>query len=269
MRKRTIFHNVLSVAMVALLASTAVADISGFFFDLSENDFLYQRGAGSAGSEGRITISAGLLGAATANQYLLGSDNRFGGNGLAADRLIDRATSSNGTWSLSFVLDVFKVSSNHYFVSGTLAMADATGNTVLLGAVNSSVFDNQALQFGDLTFLSGYTNPNSILKPDGPDSWVYTGDGGNDDPLGLGLGDGTTNTITLAAQRSIYTTGSVTETTAKVGSFGTLDELFGSTLVNAPFRTDVKITVVPVPAAALLGLLGLGIVTRLKRRLSA
>lgn len=269
MRKRSVFRSVLSVVTMALLASTAVADISGFFFDLSETDFLYERGAGSAGSEGQITISAGLLGAATANHFLLGSDNAFGGTGLAADRFIDRATSSSGTWSLSFVLDVFKVSSNVYFVSGSLALVDATGNTVLLGAVNSSNFDGQALQNGDLTFLAGYSNPSSILKPNGPDSWIYTGDGGIDDPLGLGLGDGNTNTITLAEGRDRYTTGSVTETTAKVGSFGTLDELFGTMTVSAPFRTDIKITVVPAPAAALLGVLGLGIVTRLKRRLSA
>lgn len=269
MRKRSVFRSVLSVVTMALLSSTAVADISGFFFDLSENDFLYQRGAGSAGSEGQITISAGSFGRATANHFLLGADNAFGGTGLAADRFIDRATSSNGTWSLSFVLDVFKVSSNHYFVSGTLAMVDATGNTVLFGAVNSATFDGQALQNGDLTFLSGYSNPSSILKPDGPNSWVYTGDGGNDDPLGLGLGDGNTNTITLSSNRNIYTTGSITETTAKVGAFVTLDQLFGTTTVSAPFRTDIKITVVPAPAAALLGVLGFGIVTRLKRRLSA
>ena len=144
-------------------------------------------------------------------------------------------------------------------VSGSLNITDVDTGTPAISAANFKSTDI-AMNFGVLTITGvlWVDNPDteSILVNRG-DPWVYTGtdtmmpDGDND------------TTVTYNVDE--YDTGGVLVIDFSLpGNISSLDELFGGdrTLEDG----QLKINVVPVPAAGLLAMVGLGIVARLRRR---
>lgn len=141
---------------------------------------------------------------------------------------------------------------NNWSALGTLRFTDTDMSSAAVEAVvvsTSITADGTSLRIeGGLEDL----NPPSILVNRG-DPWVFTGnaDGGGADA------DDTYGQITVPNPGS-YDGGTIL--TLKFGYAGTLDELFGA-IGPDPSMTggEVKGVVVPVPAAVLLGVLGMGV----------
>jgi MYXO-CTERM domain-containing protein len=124
---------------------------------------------------------------------------------------------------------------------------------------------------GNLSTLFG----TSILT-DPAGAWVFKGT--DDIPTGVGS-DGMANQFTVsAAQRDGFDNGTVFIIDISVPVFGdgsstlgftNADDFFAAALLHGGFNStggDMKIRITPVPAAAVLGLLGLGAVAGLRRR---
>ena len=120
---------------------------------------------------------------------------------------------------------------------------------------------------GKLSTITG--NASILLNPAGPGDWTYTG--ADDAATGPGT-DGVADQITVTdpprdeydagtmyvLQISLYQYNNGTTITAS-----TADELFAGADCNEGFSAtggDMKIDIIPAPAAVLLGLMGLGLV---------
>jgi MYXO-CTERM domain-containing protein len=125
---------------------------------------------------------------------------------------------------------------------------------------------------GNLSTMFG----SSILTDPGAGDWIFKGT--DDIPTGVGS-DGFSNQFTVsAAQRAGYDNGTVFVLEISLPVFGdgsstlgftNADDFFAAALLHGGFDStggDMKIRITPVPAAAVLGLLGLGAVAGLRRR---
>ncbi|MCC7292715.1 MAG: hypothetical protein IT449_11710 [Phycisphaerales bacterium] len=263
MRNKFVMAALVSAALLGS-ANRVQAGI-GFFIDASTLEFTYIKGAGGPGSYGQITVHD-IVSSNLAVQHLnLGGDGQIGGGD---DTLLDLAEiGDSGQFSVSFVGDVFKNGANDYSIVGSLSIGDVNSPPdVIVGNFGS---DSLAIGGGFFSFGGDLSNPNGILQPSG-NSWVFTGLAGDTSDIingqfgGLDGGDGT---ITLAEGRGGYRTGNVLDFQF-VGKFADLDAFFDAARQGSS-GADMKITVVPVPAAWLLGSLGLAAAGVIRRRMAA
>lgn len=152
-------------------------------------------------------------------------------------------------------------------------MADFA-NANLTGDLDGVSFGNGVLRIEGRILTSGANS--SILVNPTPGDWVYHG-GPVGNPPGL---DGIADQFTIGSlARDAYDTGilAVLEVNLIRYGDGTLigavdaDTLFATALAHNGFASDsaqVQLTVVPVPGAALLGIFGLGVIARIRRRLA-
>ncbi len=171
--------------------------------------------------------------------------------GVALDNV---AIIGGDNFNLTLDLTMNQLGINNWSASGSLKFTDtdATSNAVEAAVQSYSVkADGTSLQI--VGSLSPQNPPPSILVNRG-DPWVFVGntDGGGADA------DLTANQITVFNPES-YDGGTVW--TIKFGMTDSLDVFFGTTGQDRHLTGgEVKGSVVPVPAAVLLGILGLGVV---------
>jgi len=255
----------LGIAVSGLAGAERAEAGVGFFVDASTLEFSYVKGAGGQGSIGRITISDILSSNLTLQQLDLGADGEIGGND---DTLIDLAEIGDPSqFSVSFVGDVFKNGANDYTIIGTLGIGDINSPPeVILGD-----FTSASLQVGGgfFAFDGSLSNPNGLLQPDQSDSWLFTGLAGDTADIINGVFGGADNvdgTVTLANGRGSYRRGSLVDFQF-VGKFADLDAFFDAARQGST-GADMKITVVPVPAAWLLASLGIAGAYAIRRRMA-
>jgi hypothetical protein len=165
------------------------------------------------------------------------------------------------------VLLTFTGSGNDYSATGTLKVWDRVGDTSTTPDIYGQfVSASVSYAYTPISALCGFgslilggtvvTMPGeqSILLPSS-DPWVFQGDRHDDDIAADA--DGVADTIRLLQSVSNYDTGALVALHFPVcGKSPTLQDLFkkSSTIGNG----DVQAVVVPLPAAVLLGMLGLG-----------
>ena len=145
---------------------------------------------------------------------------------------------------------------------GNWSLKDATDTQVASAAFQS---ENIYAGFGVFFFSGSLDNPGGILTPTGGD-WIYEGtpSATPDDILGTGdFGlDGVDGRATLG-NPAAYTDGSLFDFQIN-GYMGDLDQFFSED--QSATNSDMDVYVVPAPAAAMLGLIGLGSFGMIGRR---
>lgn len=244
-----------SLAVVALLfvAQIALAN-PGISINASPMRFVYTRGAGGAGSVGRIDIASTANANLTLQQINFGSDNALGGGN---DSSVDLGTLGEGQFKASFTGDVFKIG-DLYAVIGSYTIVDSSKKVVIEGD-----FTSQSVQLvdGSLSLTGGLFNQNGIFRS-GSSLYNYT------PAVTTGDGNGGLPAI-LAALSDAPSLGNLLELNLS-GKLLTLDKLFGSSLqVNT--AASIKLAplssppIVPAPQAAALAVMGLVFVFRRPR----
>lgn len=201
--------------------------------------------------------------------------------------------------------DIYNLSAGHWFDlafsgvvtngSGTddigiAALFKATDNVTTLAAPSLAANFVNANLLGDpdgVTFGSGILRIEGVISPHGGASsillnptsgnWVYQG-GAVGTPVGA---DGVADQFTVdSLYRDNFDSGILAVLEVSLTHYGNgmpignvdADTLFATALSNGGFLSNsaqLQLAIVPVPGAALLGIIGLGTVARIKRRLAA
>ncbi len=202
-----------------------------------------------------------------------------------ADVVLDRADIASAA-SFDVLFDALvsnPAGADNIGISGTLAGTDTDlGSDAYKGSLGNLAgglggADGIAFVGGILsitTKLSGIGG--SILLDPVAGDWIFSGT--SDFPTGVGS-DGLSDQFTVAdAQRDNFTTGKVIVIDIAVPvfgdgsstfSFGNADDFFAAALTRDGFMSDggdMKVTIVPAPGAALLAVMGMGMVGWIKRR---
>ena len=227
---------VISLVALCLSAAPARAGLS-LSFDIDDTEMTYTTGDGKATV--RETDSSILEGSLysgstkTDSAYILSASN--------FDALLDLQFSGGGSsWSAAGSLAVTDSSLSNRFE------ADFASTAITLTQVGTNYF--LTVQ-GTLATQAGN---DAILVNSDP--WTFAG---TSQDSGVGNGSDTVaNTITIAGWDA-WDSGDLFTIHWDVGTISNLDTLFGSdrTLSNG----QMVFTVVPVPAAVLIGMLGLGV----------
>jgi len=161
------------------------------------------------------------------------------------DGIIPDQSLIHSPYDLTTVLN-FDGAGNNYSVTGSVEINDQTGGTKV-----AALFQATYVEFIPLLgprsdlHIEGFLTPllgnQSILSESG--SWEFVGN---------------TETVTLAANAASYDTGIMTVFDMELGNYGSLQEFLADD--GATGMGDVAVSVVPVPGAVLLGMLGLGAV---------
>ncbi|GEM_PF-1805323 len=196
---------------------------------------VYSKGAGLAGSIGRIDVSS--------------SDSSL---------LLQQINFVSGKFKTTFTGDVFRLGTGQYAVLGTYTITDSENRVLLEGDFTST----SVTMVNDALSISGeLTNQNGVIRSDVLAAYqpLYSGD--TSDTQGTldlnGIFGQLNKASTLGNLFQLQLTGKPNE----------LDTLFGSSFqVNASADFTTLAVAVPVPGAAVLAMLGLGIVLRRRPR---
>lgn len=272
MGKMMIHSKVLAtVAVLGLvcLAAPARADI-GMSIDTAMMEFDYFQVQGGQGVVGMFEVRLTNNSTINAQKLDLGGDNDFGGGD---DTVLDIAK-INGYADPDFTRvlsgQVIKLGANDYILQGVYELYDYDADLALQGDFVSSFV---ALSGSALYMGGSVTNPDGVLRPGSPNtSWEFNGNPVNTPDMingGFGGHDGIDGRITVPDGRSSYSLANLLEFQF-VGEHRDLDALFGlesfsSTIANA--NLSIKPVPIPEPGGVVLGLIGLGAIARLRRRL--
>jgi len=262
--RQTALAMVFASTMVAFgVASTQVrADLvdPNLFLEYSSLKFSFTRTAapGALGTVGTFTIQD--IGGSAMNAILR--------NGLGLE--IDRATIANsGSFDVLLAGSVIRVGTSDYRLMGTLTATDyyiGTPTTVVQANFEGSVINFAELMGATYFFqIAGSLGaPGGILLPP-TDPWTFSGQPGAINPDSLNVGGD--NLIQVPYQVSTYDVGNLVE--FHLGGVllpdgSTQDTFFGTDVSLG--GGDMKVTIVPAPAAVVLGLFGLGAVGWYMRR---
>lgn len=250
-----------------LVAAAAAPSMAGIvFFDYADINIAFNAGSGvlSVADHAGTSLKANLRNNADIVQDQANIASAANFNVLLSATVVNPAGADNiGMSGVIGGTDTDLVNAyDANFVNSGFG-ADLDGVTFAAGVLTIN---------GSLSTLFG----TSILTDPGAGDWIFKGT--DDLPGGAGL-DGLSNQFTIsAAQRDAYDRGTVfvLEISLPVFSDGTstlgytnADDFFAAALLHGGFSStggDMKVTITPVPAAAVLGLLGLGAVAGLKRR---
>jgi hypothetical protein len=166
--------------------------------------------------------------------------------GVALD---NAAITGGANFNLAVDLTLTQLAANLWTAAGTLTFTDTATGT---NAIAASIASTSIVATGTSLEIRGALGPltgTSILVNRG-DPWVFAGNADDGSPANA---DGVANQITVLAPAS-YDAGDIL--TLKFGYQGTVDGFFGQNEVLS--GGEVKGAIVPVPAAILLGFLGLG-----------
>lgn len=254
----------LTALVFMAFAPMAFAGI-GFFFDASTLRFDYVKGAGGPGSVGKITVQDAISSAILVQHLELGNDGFLG---TLDDVVLDIARiSDNNFFKVLFTADVFKIGANSYSIQGSLGIGDmgSPPDVVVGGFTSTDIQINGSL----FQFSGDLSNPAGLLQPGPGGQWIFEGDPAVTPDMinGKLFGeDGVDGTVTLPDGRDQFTNGNLVDFQL-VGNFSDLDSFFNQN--QGSNGADMKIKIVPVPAALLLGLIGLAGSAVIRRRQTA
>jgi hypothetical protein len=243
------------VAAMVLAPSTAWADPYVINFDLQEAQLTYTAGS----TPGTGTLIARETAYSPFALWLNQSK-------ATIDRAnVTEAYGNKMSFDFNLTLNLQQLGTEQWLATGTLTFTDTSGmgNAVEANFVSTDIIIYSGATY-TLNIIGGLSplNGTSILTGNDGDPWTFTGDLSltNPDPNA----DGVVGQITLPDNRLAYGGGDLfvikTDVTANLK-----DVLFGSTWTGVQ-TGEVKGTVVPAPAAVLLGLFGLGVVGWYMRR---
>lgn len=264
------------IAAASAFPASTMADIPYFLFEYGALHFNYTRN-GNAATPGAMigTLSLSRTGSSifSARKYSAGPNGLIQ-NGGGDDVPLDTDTTfATGDFGFSVSSEVFFNGTNSYEIRSSGSggnMVAGTDSTSGGGATSGDSF--QARMHSTSVIVSGVlfsftglmsnllTNDAVLLDNDTPNGpgWTFWGSNGQN--------------IGLTANRDSYDIGQLIEIFVDFSaSFSDLDDFFyrqgpqGSMRDNQTGET--KLTVVPAPAAVMLGAIGLIIVGHLKRRL--
>jgi hypothetical protein len=231
--KKPLLLVVICFEALCLSAAPAMAD----FVDLWAYDTLMTvetTGPDFDGTTATTTIVSHIPGSSYMNMYIHDDD------GITYQSL------ELEPYNLTAVLD-FTGSGNDYSATGSLVVNDTTGAKIAADFVSTTItFEPLFMNpFSNTIYVSGYLTPQgtnqSILQPE-DSSWEFAG---------------LTGTISLLDKANSYDTGNmvVLEYNVNYGSLQAFLAADGATALGM-----LNATIVPIPTAVLLGIIGLGLV---------
>ncbi len=239
--KNTFLCVLVSIAALCLSAAPAMADLQ-VYIDIDGTKMTVDGDT----NQGTIELNNGGFKAPTIDAWLQDGQT---------SAPLDLATIDNGTFDGLSVALQFVESGGVWSASGDLTLTDITGVTKVAATFSSF----SVTIHGDDLDIEGALSPvlgpsSSILLPS-LDPWIFEGNAG-----AVPGADSTINQITVPANVDSFDSGNllVMHHTLPVG-LRSLEQLF-ATGERTLTQGDVDITVVPVPAAVLLGMIGLGAV---------
>ncbi len=266
--KKTTLTKLVAVLGLAVIASPAMAG-TGFHFDYLHLDFSYTAHAVPIGDVvGEITVSSPDI--LQVDKRDLGADGVFSSDDVIVDTSRIIGPQDMG---LEFSADVKKLGANNYQIVGTVKGTDVNQASNSHEGEFSSTnvnYSSQGGPSGALFSFSGLLNtllPNDAIlinRQVGPDEWVFVGEEAFDTPDE----DGTAGEITLASGRELFDVGGIALFELGIDSVADLDEFFSENRQHAGGDLKLNVTV-PVPAAMVMGVVGLGLIATLRRRLFA
>jgi hypothetical protein len=238
-------------AMTLFIVPTVLADFSQTVnaIDASSLSFIYTPRAGGAGSIGRLDVRPSSKVTLSLQQISLGADNVLGGGDDTVTTL-----GTLGDYRASFTADVFYLgAANSYAVIGTYTITDSNRQVVLEGD-----FTSDSLSLGG-----------KLLTIDGSLASLAAGGENFANTLGASTRGATTASKANVAMASLASSPSLFNLFQfqVAGSNADLDSLFSGKTggTGSSFTVARSIPIVPVPGAALLGAIGLMVVSRFRK----
>jgi hypothetical protein len=243
MSKKIFFLIHISIVVSCLCAGPAKADMAAVTYDMGSATLDYSRSAR------RLLVQE-----SSTSQLYLELDDPAGNalDNVIVSNLLSNFLGLGNAFNLTLDLEMTPLGADNWSASGTFGFTDTDKSDY---AVEADVQSTRITADGMLLKIEGCLqplNPPTILVNRG-DPWVFVGNA--EDP-GANP-SGTANQITVLGPDA-YRQGTIW--TLKFGYTGTLDQFFGPD-GSDPFLTggEVKGSIVPVPGAVLLGILGLGV----------
>lgn len=247
------------LSVTALAPGMAMADMS-MHFDYSQLKLDYTPSGQPGNVVGTLIVSLSPLSNLTVIEKDLGVD-------VDSTRILDYQS-----MSLAFSADVVKIGQNVYQISGSFSGTD----TDLSNYSHAAGFAGDYVGYTDYgPVLGGYfvfggalhdlATMDAILmnRQSGGNDWVFTGDSAGD--VSIPDGDGNANTVTLQSGVEDYDLGNIFAFELGVDSVLDVDAFFEAERHYTGAEMKLDVVPVPTPGAALLAMIGLGLVGRIKR----